>query len=266
MAEWNEEFSRGMVVTAHPDDAEFGCSGTVAKWCAAGWGGGVCTLHRREQGYERPVADIGGPCENPTARADRRRQGTRSEGCGVPRPSGCLSTAHAGGPKADRRRDPAAQAGRAHHDVPDEESRRRVGVRAPGPHGGGRGGDGGGVSQPPRDHLTFPELLEEGLEPHNVREVWVMGHPSPDIWIDVTDSIDTSIEALLAHTSQLSSTDEEITASMKRGRRERAKGKGMKYAESFKRISFDGRGAGRRVSDDAGRGGRAVGRCWVLGS
>ena len=30
-------FSRGMVVVAHADDAEFGCSGTVAKLCAEGW-------------------------------------------------------------------------------------------------------------------------------------------------------------------------------------------------------------------------------------
>ena len=37
MPEWNEEFSRGMVVVAHPDDAEFSSSGTAAKWCAAGW-------------------------------------------------------------------------------------------------------------------------------------------------------------------------------------------------------------------------------------
>ena len=32
-----EKFSRGMVVVAHADDAEWGCSGTVAKWCADGW-------------------------------------------------------------------------------------------------------------------------------------------------------------------------------------------------------------------------------------
>ena len=30
-------FSRGMVVVAHADDAEYGCSGTVAKWCHEGW-------------------------------------------------------------------------------------------------------------------------------------------------------------------------------------------------------------------------------------
>ena len=30
-------YNRAMVVTAHPDDAKFSCSGTVAGWCAAGW-------------------------------------------------------------------------------------------------------------------------------------------------------------------------------------------------------------------------------------
>ena len=37
MAENEEPFRRGMVVMAHPDDAEWGCAGTVAKWCAEGW-------------------------------------------------------------------------------------------------------------------------------------------------------------------------------------------------------------------------------------
>ena len=32
-----EDFKSAMVVTAHPDDAEWGCSATVAKWCRLGW-------------------------------------------------------------------------------------------------------------------------------------------------------------------------------------------------------------------------------------
>ena len=35
--EQEKGYSRAMVVVAHPDDAEFGCSGTVAKWCSEGW-------------------------------------------------------------------------------------------------------------------------------------------------------------------------------------------------------------------------------------
>ena len=37
MAEEQQSYSRGMVVVAHADDAEWGCAGTVAKWCAQGW-------------------------------------------------------------------------------------------------------------------------------------------------------------------------------------------------------------------------------------
>ena len=33
----NPEYKRAMVVVAHPDDAEYGCSGTVAQWCSNGW-------------------------------------------------------------------------------------------------------------------------------------------------------------------------------------------------------------------------------------
>ena len=35
--EAQEPFNRGMVIMAHPDDAEWSCSATVAKWCAEGW-------------------------------------------------------------------------------------------------------------------------------------------------------------------------------------------------------------------------------------
>ena len=37
MSEQTEPYCRGMVVVAHPDDAEWMCAGTVAKWCAEGW-------------------------------------------------------------------------------------------------------------------------------------------------------------------------------------------------------------------------------------
>ena len=33
----NPEYKKAMVVVAHPDDAEYGCSGTVAQWCRKGW-------------------------------------------------------------------------------------------------------------------------------------------------------------------------------------------------------------------------------------
>ena len=37
MSQEETPYRRGMVVVAHADDAEWGCAGTVAKWCAEGW-------------------------------------------------------------------------------------------------------------------------------------------------------------------------------------------------------------------------------------
>lgn len=249
MTEWNEEFSRGMVVTAHPDDAEFGCSGTVAKWCTAGWEVVYVLCTDGSKG----TSDRSLTSED-LARIRRQEQIDAGKVLGLKdvvfldHPDAYLQ------PTLEVRKQIAAEIRRHKPDVlitmyPMRNLDGGYGFGHPDHMAAGEAAMAA-VFPTARDHLTFPELLEEGLEPHKVREVWIMGHPSPDIWIDVTDSIDTSIEALLAHTSQLSSTDEEITASMKRGRRERAKGKGMKYAESFKRISFDGRGPGRRASDE----------------
>ena len=55
-----------------------------------------------------------------------------------------------------------------------------------------------------RDHLHFPEhITQEGLEPHKVRELWYWGADEPDVIVDITDSIDRQIAALVRHESQL---------------------------------------------------------------
>ena len=67
-----------------------------------------------------------------------------------------------------------------------------------------------------------------------------MGHPDPDHWVDVTEHMDTSIKALMEHTSQISDRPAtEMGEMMRSGRRSRALGKGMEYAESFRRIMYD---------------------------
>ena len=63
-----------------------------------------------------------------------------------------------------------------------------------------------------RDHMTFPDLLEAGFEPHKVAEVWIMGHPEPDHYVDVTQHMDTSIKALMEHKSQMNGRDEAVGA------------------------------------------------------
>src|SRR2546427_12973332 len=55
-----------------------------------------------------------------------------------------------------------------------------------------------------RDHLHFPEqITRDGLEPHRVRELWYWGMDEPNVIVDVTDSIDRQIAALVRHESQM---------------------------------------------------------------
>jgi LmbE family N-acetylglucosaminyl deacetylase len=53
-----------------------------------------------------------------------------------------------------------------------------------------------------RDRLNFPEHLAEGLTTHKVRELYLWGVNEPNFSVDITEILDTKIEALLAHASQ----------------------------------------------------------------
>ena len=50
----DDGFARGMVVVAHADDAEWGCSGTVARWCAEGWDVVYVLCTDGSKGSDRP--------------------------------------------------------------------------------------------------------------------------------------------------------------------------------------------------------------------
>ena len=88
-----------------------------------------------------------------------------------------------------------------------------------------------------RDPLYFPEHLQEGLEPHKTAEVWFFGAEAPDLFIDITDTFDTKIEALNAHASQVGDGIE--IAERVRDRCQRlAEGQPFELAEAFKVIKM----------------------------
>ncbi|MGY8879771.1 MAG: PIG-L deacetylase family protein, partial [Dehalococcoidia bacterium] len=91
-----------------------------------------------------------------------------------------------------------------------------------------------------RDHLTFPELFyDEGLEPHKVREVWVMSFgDNANFWNPLTEEdVDLSIAALKQHTSQVDDP-EQSGKWMKSRRAELGKKIGAEYAESFRKFTL----------------------------
>ncbi|WP_343421572.1 PIG-L deacetylase family protein [Candidatus Flexifilum breve] len=69
----------------------------------------------------------------------------------------------------------------------------------------------------------FPELLDEGLEPHHVNEVYLMMSDKPNIAIDVTAVWDKKIQSLLAHRSQVGEDVADMIRQVGRGDRKRGR-------------------------------------------
>ncbi len=53
-----------------------------------------------------------------------------------------------------------------------------------------------------RNRFAFPELAAEGIDAHIVSEVWLMGGPVPDTFVDVSATFDKKLAALRCHVSQ----------------------------------------------------------------
>ena len=86
--------------------------------------------------------------------------------------------------------------------------------------------------------MAFPELLAQGLEPHKVKEVYLMWWDTPEIVVDITDTMDLKLKALACHASQF----KDFAAVEKRVRERNAelgKPKGYAYAETFDHIVIE---------------------------
>lgn len=234
----DKKFSRGMVVVAHADDAEFGCSGTVAKLCAAGWEMVYVMCTDGSKGSsDREIT------QRQLASIRRKEQQNAGKTLGLKDVVFLDYEDSMLQPTLALRKDIAREIRRYKPDVlitmyPMRNLDGGWGVGHPDHMAAGEAALQA-VFPTARDHMTFPDLLEAGFEPHKVAEVWIIGHPQPDLYVDVTQHMDTSVAALMQHTSQMNGRDEAWASEMmRRWRRERGVGKGIQYAEAFKRIEF----------------------------
>jgi LmbE family N-acetylglucosaminyl deacetylase len=85
-----------------------------------------------------------------------------------------------------------------------------------------------------RDHMSFPELMPE-YEPHKVREVYVMQWENPQLVVDISETMDLKIKALACHQSQLPDFGS-VEARVRERGAELGKPRGYAYAETFDRI------------------------------
>ena len=84
------------------------------------------------------------------------------------------------------------------------------------------------------NRMYFPDLLDEGLAPHEFEEVWLSLTDQPDISLDVTKYWDKKISALRCHISQIA--DPEIFEKHRIERLGLAPGQAFKVEEKFRRI------------------------------
>lgn len=233
--EW-DEIQRAMVVFAHPDDAEFGAAGTVAKLTDDGKGVVYVVATDGSKGSSDPAI-------LPEQLTSTRKQEQRDAGailgledvCFLDFPDGMLEAG------IDLRRAITAAIRRYKPDLVISQSPIRdltasVFVQHPDHLATGEA-TFAAVYPCCRDRLTFPDLLAEGLEPHIVRELWVSGTAQADHFIDITTTIDRKVQALMAHASQIGERQREM---MPERARQTGEPHGMDYAEGFKRIQLPG--------------------------
>ena len=84
-----------------------------------------------------------------------------------------------------------------------------------------------------RNHGYFPELLQEGLEPHKVNEIWISRGQEADLEVDVSSVYDLRMEALINHRTQIGDP-ERFVERMK----ERRQAEDGPPRESFRRVAF----------------------------
>jgi len=193
--------SRVLVVTAHPDDVDFGVAGTVAAWVKAGVEVHYCVVTDGDAGgsdRELPRAEM--------ARIRRQEQRDAAAEVGVTDvvflgyPDGRLQVSQ------ELRRDITRQIRRVRPERVLCQSPDRIWDRLPASHPDHLAAGEAAVSAvyPDAENpFAHPELLEEGLEPHSVTELWLMAAPQSNRVVDVTDTFDRKIAALRAHRSQV---------------------------------------------------------------
>ncbi len=90
-----------------------------------------------------------------------------------------------------------------------------------------------------RTHLSYPDLLEKGFEPHRVKEMLFWGAEEVNYRIDITNTFDLKIEALKCHKTQYHLDDSPSRFDLiKQKARKMADGKPYELAEAFHRIKI----------------------------
>ena len=215
-----------MVIVAHPDDAEFVCGGTVAKWCAQGWTVYYVLATSGDKGTHDP--------ELSHQELAALREQEQRDACRV---LGVKEVIFLGHPDGFLRADEELR-GEVVHLL--RQYRPDVVLTWDGFRGGFNHSDHRAVGiavrdavyPAVRDHLYYPADRDDGLDAHQVNELLLAGSDDPDYVVDVSDYLETKLEAVICHRSQIGGRSPEEMRKVWQERMKRA-GRGQ-LVERFK--------------------------------
>ena len=202
----DEEIKRILVVMAHPDDCDFGAGGTIAQWSAKGISVSYCIITNGDQGGEE--SDV--PLEE-MAKVRQKEQRAAGLALGV---ADITFLNHRDGwlvPTIELRKEivreirkskpdrmliqsPERNYERIFASHPDHLAAGEVAIQA--------------VYPDARNPYAFTDLKAAGFEPWRVKEVWITSSPTPNHFIDITETFPKKIAALQAHVSQTAHNSE----------------------------------------------------------
>jgi LmbE family N-acetylglucosaminyl deacetylase len=225
---------RAMSIHAHPDDQDFTVAGTLAKWAKAGCEIVSVIITSGDSGSNDPTKNADYKPSLGRLREGEQRAANKILGiketvflhypdgelvASIPLRKDITRQIRKFKPDAVVTGDPSGWFyGNEYINHPDHRAAAEAATYAVFPSAGTR--------------MIFPDLLDEGLLPHNVKRLYIHGNEKPDTWVDIADTLATKIEALKKHVSQGDTHD--VDKWMHEWAEQEGKEKGIKYSESFR--------------------------------
>jgi LmbE family N-acetylglucosaminyl deacetylase len=222
-----------MVVTPHPDDAEFGAAGTIARWVQEGRSVVYVACSSGEKGTS-----------DPNIKPEKLAKIREEEQVAAARLLGVREVVFLRYPDQgiedtpEFRKDIVRQIRKYQPQIVitadpyrryiwhrDHRISAQVTLDAIFPYA--------------RDHLSYPDLLEEGLKPHKVKEAWFWASEDANYRSDITETFNIKLAALRCHKSQIGDNlAPELEKRLRQRARDMAKGENFELAEAFHRVEI----------------------------
>ncbi|MCP4023513.1 MAG: PIG-L family deacetylase [Desulfobacteraceae bacterium] len=224
-----------MIIFAHPDDAEFGCAGSIANWTAQGKKVVYVACTSGDKGSNDPGTNIKQLC---LLREKEQKEAAKKLGVkdivflrypdqGIEDTSEfrkiLVRQMRIFKPRIVITMDPY----RKYIWHRDHRITGQVALDAVFPF--------------VRDPLAFPDLMQEDILPHKVEEIWFFGSEDVNLKLGITGTFDTKLAALQCHKSQIDAMGwNKVEKWVKERGAKMARGTEFTYAEGFHQVKIPG--------------------------